>query len=245
MIVDQQFDRLWKIIGHQSYSIFAREEIQKVWQSIARLESHSREFRSALELFNFSRGSNFLTNKKLSRNFSAAIHDFYSPVNDVLTREHDELLSQSMLYTSWMHIAAREGAMVIFHYFKRRENISQSIGSCVQLNKNKLRPYLKKSNEMLNRSFPSWMAIRHNVAHRVELEKVDFHRIKGPIKFGQATLGDAHGTMLISGSLAGNTYSATYNGKLHSYGISNDSLHVLISAQELLKEGVIAACSVD
>jgi hypothetical protein len=71
----------------------------------------------------------------------------------------------------WHFIAARDGAMTIFHFAKVLENMMASIGQCPTILALVDRDKFKKVRKNLRELFPRFEAVRHSVAHAGELMK--------------------------------------------------------------------------
>ena len=152
---DELLTRLQDVIYNPKISREKRQEIQNVWTAIDSLDQHLREFENAIKLFEYSHQEYLRVEGELLRVQTTLSEKLIRNDWSELSSLHQELFSKSMQYFSWKQMAAREGAMIVFHYFKRRQRISHIVNTCSQLDRTRTRSYLKKANGILNEAFPS------------------------------------------------------------------------------------------
>jgi hypothetical protein len=130
----------------------------------------------------------------------------------------------------WQHIAARDGAMSIYHFGKMFEASRASIG--------KMPTVLAKHDKMLSRQarklfeqhFPNFLDIRHAVAHSAELTKdqaaFDKNAFTGSYS-GPGLKIEAGAKNNIVMGLTGTTFATTHEGRILTYDITRATLDTL------------------
>ncbi len=94
----------------------------------------------------------------------------------------------------WQFIAARDGAMSVFHFGKIFEAVNSCLGRCPTLLGMVNRPILKSARKLLRETFPNVETVRHAVAHSAELMKdrdsMEANALKGPYNAGGFLIGE-------------------------------------------------------
>jgi hypothetical protein len=123
---------------------------------------------------------------------------------------------------AWQRIAARDGAMTVFHFGKTLEGINASRRDLPtafkMVNRNKQGAAIK----LLRDQFPHWERLRHAVAHAGELWK--------DLPSFQETAGDRK-TATFRNFLSGRKLTFSFQGKAVSYELNQASLDSLVSAK--------------
>ena len=187
-----------------------REDAWMCLRCLHHIESRCEDFRSALKLFDFAWR--------------------IVAVDQQMVKPHTKLIQ------SWQLIAARDGAMSIYHFAKAMDGANtwafrhKIIGDKVD------KTLLRKSFKQLQQSFPRLAAMRHSIAHSTEL-------IKNPDWYkDHAFTGsyDRHGIQLDNAKnfmatnvLSGNTFISTFENEIIEYEISQNSLDQLIEIRTL------------
>lgn len=174
------------------------------------------DFAAAVSLFDFS---------------ETADRQLFAARPNILSPERDAWREQSRRYTAWMMIAARDGAMTIFHFGKAYEGIRASLKSCSSLDNLVNHAKLTEAGRLLRKHFPRFEAIRHPVAHSAEFhrnEKVwNEHAFSGPYDDGFISIGPAVKKASVSQNLANRVFSVTFEGEVFSYEVNKTSLDAL------------------
>ena len=143
---------------------------------------------------------------------------------------------QLRMFLSWKLIAARDGAMSIYHFTKAMEganywaNKSKSIGPFVQ------REVTKAAGKNLREAFPRIEAIRHAVAHAGEINKSRDHVKEHSIQRGldnSFVKSDNTSNVIINNCLSGATFTMTWQGELLEYDINSVSAQALQAVRNL------------
>jgi len=178
------------------------------WQCsscLSNLRSYCEDFESAVALFNFSG-----VHKRMWMN---------SP--------HKGMARQ---FGSWRLLAARDGAMSIYHFAKtlggvdnwsRQSDVIQS-----HINKEKIR----EARRLLREKFPRLEAIRHSVAHRAEITSsqrwVDTHAFSGSFKNDALSIENSKNVIILN-PLSNNVFTTTWEGTIIEYEVSKTSSEAL------------------
>jgi|tagenome__1003787_1003787.scaffolds.fasta_scaffold20692921_2 hypothetical protein len=130
--------------------------------------------------------------------------------------------------SGWQMMAARDGALAIYHFGQTLPAVKAAFGQCASL-----RPVvdfiaLRLAANVFEATFPSYEAIRHAVGHVADFavtpKKKAEHSIKGPWKgeFGGVGLELKDFGLLhrFSDNLYDRSYCITIEGKVHSYEVS-------------------------
>lgn len=130
--------------------------------------------------------------------------------------------------SDWMLIAARDGALAIYHFGKTLEAIKKSLPGFPTLNSEVDHNLIRKANADYRKRFPRYEAIRHVVAHSAEFSatqaKRELHANKGPLV--ARAVGATKG-IRFSDSLIQRTYIVNFEGDAHSYEITHASADCL------------------
>ncbi len=133
----------------------------------------------------------------------------------------------------WQSIAARDGAMTIYHFGCAIEGIKNGLPTSPTLNGRVDRRKLKDGSNIYRTSFPGYLALRHVVAHVADfaqtLEKKTSHSVKGPFGKGLFRSDDPNGVTWLGGNMNGCTYAVTYEGEAFTYDLSRETVAKLRS----------------
>lgn len=138
----------------------------------------------------------------------------------------------------WQSLAARDGALTIYHFGCAIEGLKNSLSACPSLNARIDRPPLRHAAKIFETSFPGYLAIRHVVAHVADLSKtIDkkvSHSVKGEFSKGGFRSSDPFGVTWLRGNMNGSTYAVTFEGQAFSYDLTRASVDKLRSIKELI-----------
>lgn len=126
----------------------------------------------------------------------------------------------------WRFIAARDGAMSIYHFAKAMEDIMAAIGTCQALLTKINRSILRSSRKRLRDLFPNFEAVRHSITHAAELIKdIDEHLVSGP--YVDKIIEIKSGEVILRNCFIDDNFANTFEGKIQSYEISAATLTAL------------------
>jgi hypothetical protein len=129
----------------------------------------------------------------------------------------------------WKFIAAREGAMSIYHFAKALEDIMACLNKSPTVLGLVRRPEIRKARKLLRKHFPKFETVRHAVAHAGELMRepgaYSRHVITGPVVIGDIYFGGTFG--LRDTFVSERKFVNTFEGAVQEYEISQATLHAL------------------
>jgi hypothetical protein len=140
-------------------------------------------------------------------------------ITDFATLEHS-------LWTTggWQSMAARDGALTIYHFGRAIEGLKNSLRFCAALNSQVDHRKIKNAGKIFDAAFPDSKAIRDAVAHVADLsqtvEKKTSHAVKGPFKKKWFSSDDPEGITWLPGNMNGHTYAVSFQGKALTYDLS-------------------------
>jgi hypothetical protein len=128
----------------------------------------------------------------------------------------------------WQFIAARDGAMAIYHFKKTMETIRGSVGVTPSLLEQVDTEKHKLASKFLDSYFPRLEKQRYLVAHSAET-KIE--------PFAPNTTNERRPNVLILHSLAGRRYTSDYRGETFAYELSEASMVKLNNVKLRIFEG--------
>jgi hypothetical protein len=198
---------------HLSFSIDSRNfpaaenrAISQIWAAMHSANSHIAGFEYALSLFDSFRPI-FTRENLFDRTRDAEIHK----------------------YAMWSHIAARDGAMQIFHVWKSFAAVSHTLPRCPSLQAKVDGKGVTTVIRLFKSTFPNAEGLRYISAHLAEASlSASKHSVKS---FDPQTAP----VMTVGGlSLNERSYSASYKGTLVSYELSQETADKMLSLLERL-----------
>jgi len=156
----------------------------------------------------------------------AYVNDFASALTLFDHCQAELKLKHSTLspYFKWQFIAARDGAISIYHFGKTYEKLRAIIKGNPAMFSRVDEANLKESGKLLRALFPKFEAVRHAVAHAGDLDEVqNAASIPGRVK-----------TLIMRNVLSGNEFQNTFDVEIQSYSISQESLYGLNKVAEIL-----------
>lgn len=182
----------------------------RLHSSLNALPNYIKDFEAALQLFDFCEVQYALIAQR--RNAQALL-------------EHDE--ANRDVFSAWCSLAARDGAMTIFHFGKAMEGIKASIRTCPSVEAKMDRSLLRSATNLFRTSFPNFEAVRHGVAHAAELDRDEKARKanahNGTYETEHIKIG-VHVEGLTIRTLIGRTFTVTVNQKIVSYDLTTNTL---------------------
>lgn len=186
------------------------------------MDSYVSDFGAAVTLFEYSNSSRIDLLKGSS---------LIQPVGPSTL----SMLDSQNLYSSWMMVAARDGAMSIYHFIKAMEGVKHCIHKAPTIEACFDRSVSRLATKLFNSHFPNWNEIRHAVAHAAELsetpEKLKSNSFSKELSLDGVHInkgGDGTGCVFISNGLINNSFSTTINGKLLQYEVSSQ-MHLALT----------------
>ena len=155
---------------------------------------------------------------------AVALFDFAAPIATPLESPtgfppHDVVIR-------WPYIAARDGAMNIYHFRVAMEAAKASAHQ-LQLVRDAINwTKVRAATKRFQTQFPDFEKIRHAVAHAADLGKTlkeqRRNRIKGP-RTGPLVRLSAGASVTIANSLINQTFATTIGGQLVSYDVTTET----------------------
>lgn len=140
----------------------------------------------------------------------------------------------------WQKIAARDGAISIYHFGCVLDGIKASLPTCPTVNAHVDHGIIRLARKDYRRAFPHYERIRHVVAHSADFisttKNRERHSRRGAFKAKAGTVGveinDDQRVTQFSGNLYGNSYFITYDGEAYGYALSQDSADTMQIAKD-------------
>lgn len=134
--------------------------------------------------------------------------------------------------SGWQMMAARDGALAIYHFGQALIAIGANLSNSPTLGSLVNHVPFRLARKSFKATFPSYDAIRHAVGHVADFaatqKKRKIHSIKGPWKFsfGRVSIEvkDEDGFHRFADNLYDRTYCVTYKGEVHKYEITGQTL---------------------
>ena len=128
----------------------------------------------------------------------------------------------------WQSMAARDGALTIYHFGKATEGLQNSFRFCPTLDNQIEHKTIRQARKTFDAAFPDNIAIRNAVAHVADLsqtaEKKKSHSVKGPYKKKWFSSDDPEGVTWLPGNMNDHTYAVTFMGKPYTYDLNLESV---------------------
>jgi hypothetical protein len=140
------------------------------------------------------------------------------------------------LVQEWSFIAARDGAMMIYHFGKVWQVIPALVKQSPLVDRHVNPAELKAVGRAFETSFPTWAAVRKGVAHMGDFSKdagnVAAHATDDPINVPGMS-GQAAG-LYVSNSIFNQTYTATVDGKVVTYEVTSETVSRLEAIRDMV-----------
>ena len=72
---------------------------------------------------------------------------------------------------NWMFVAARNGGMTIYHFGRAKEGLHVSLGTTPTLRAMLDKAQLRRASKLFDKTFPTFIQMRHAIAHSEEAKK--------------------------------------------------------------------------
>ncbi|MBC7314333.1 MAG: hypothetical protein H5U11_17730 [Rhizobium sp.] len=137
---------------------------------------------------------------------------------------------KGVIKTDWSFVAARDGAMTVYHFAKTFEILNTYVAKSPSLKAGSDKVAIKRAGRTLREFFPQINVLRDTIAHDGELkntvEKAAWHPLKGPIRVGTLLVGNEAAQIEIK-AIAGDQLVLTKAGALVGYRLNRAALEVL------------------
>ena len=133
-------------------------------------------------------------------------------------------------FVQWQFIAARDGAMTIFHFAKSLDALKASVGDCAPVSGHIDHNDFRAARRKFREAFKDFEPVRHAVAHSGELAKNAKSRARNAFSGNHSGPGiEIEGStgVMINSQLVGRTFTNTYEGKIVSYDLSWENWAIL------------------
>lgn len=191
---------------------------------LAELNLYEREFLQAVYLYDYCQTA------------AQEIEDFAT------------LESSLWTITGWQMMAARDGALTIYHFGRTAEGLKSSLSRCPSLNSQVDHQILRNSRNRFDAAFPDNIEIRASVAHVADfsqsLDKKMKHAIKGVFNKGRFLSKNPDGTTWLPGNMNERSYTVTINGRVCSYDLSHENAARLREIKKQIYSAFDAATTV-
>jgi hypothetical protein len=206
-------------------SLVPRAEFGDAWQLVSALiglEQFTQAFGIAVELFDFSALQ--LQRARDERDTVSAASGSY---------DHEVWRRERQRFSGWQHLAARDGALQIYHMGIVMEKVQGQLHNVPSIRQLVDSSELRTAVKLFQRYFPNYRLIRHAVAHsHSELApSATAFRSQAPDEINLSGLARGRG-ILITNALHGNKYVITKDKTIASYEIS-DATHAKLEAVRL------------
>jgi hypothetical protein len=118
----------------------------------------------------------------------------------------------------WRFIAAKDGAMTLYHFGETLDAIRGGLGECKTLRDMVSTEKLKAADKHFDRAFPNYVKLRHSIAHQAMVAKAPYMTV---------SRSDGSGQTIITGTLIDRRFNSIWNGHRVEYEISESSLSEL------------------
>ncbi|MEA2882193.1 MAG: hypothetical protein QOH32_1449 [Bradyrhizobium sp.] len=149
--------------------------------------------------------------------------------------------------TEWMAMAARDGAITIYHFGNTIEAIRKALPNCPTMNARVEHSILRGASRFFRTEFPRYEAIRHVISHAADFAatpaSIAAHSHRGgPIKFNRGGSLEISGkaSRYYSDNLMNRTYYVSYEGEAHSYEIDQKTADKLLLAKLRVYSSLVA-----
>jgi hypothetical protein len=218
------YAKYFQILPRVGIFMFAEEEQAAVRRTNDALHSfawHLTSFRYALQLFDMCIAQ--ISSARLQRDAPAKEGEKIDEFSRI--KIYHERIDP---YSRWLHIAARDGSMQLFHAGKALSAVGNALGMAPTLASYVDHKERRVTERLFESSFPGHEDVRHTIGHTAEFSaRRNEHAAKGAKLAGYKIAEDV--SVMILDDLNGRTYRATYEGRVVSYEISEVTLNKLES----------------
>ncbi|MFN0043496.1 MAG: hypothetical protein ACKVSF_09840 [Alphaproteobacteria bacterium] len=140
---------------------------------------------------------------------------------------------ESVTWTTggWQLMAARDGALTIYHFGRAIEGLRDSFRGCPALRDQVDHNTIRQGYSEFKSAFPHFIEIRAAVAHVADFsqttEKKARHSIKGLFSAKRFSSSDPAGITWLPGNMNDHTFAVTLNGEPYTYDLIPESVDKL------------------
>jgi hypothetical protein len=124
----------------------------------------------------------------------------------------------------WQQMAARDGALTIYHFGRAIEGLRESFRGCPALSDRVDHKKIREAYKSFKSGFPDFIEIRTAVAHVADFsgttQKKFFHSVKGLFKAKWFSSDSPAGITWLPGNMNDHTFAVTLEGKAYTYDLS-------------------------
>ncbi len=148
---------------------------------------------------------------------------------------------ERLLVRQWPFIAARVGALCLFDFSKGAQAIIVNLKDCPSIAAMVGENSWRRAGKLLSEKFPDLRELRNKgAAHPGEINS-NPQKLRDNMTAAGATFpfGTGAGSLVISGSIAGDQYAFTANGRLLSYSVNQQSADALKEITSLWRDAFL------
>jgi hypothetical protein len=166
--------------------------------------------------------------------FEAALKLFEYSARQIRTQERR---SRVLPFRRWQFMAARDGAMSIYHFAWAFQGLADSLRECDYVLTRLDPQVLKNCRRQISKGFPNFERVRHAVGHASEKarnpNKHLLHGFSGSYRKNGLDLRRVK-NYVITDHLYRRTYANTWDGKIESYKLNSVSLKNLSAIRNII-----------
>jgi hypothetical protein len=184
-----------------------RAKVRHIGYSLAWLSGRHNQFAAALSLFEFAeQRQEAMAGEEAAQRQHPRYGDWWA---------------EALRLANWQFVAARDGAMSIYHFARTMQGIRASLNGCPTFKGKVDHEKLRSVSKSFRQTFPSFEGIRHGIAHSAELvESIDrFERNAFTGAAPEWMFQQAYERLMLTGALYGHNFTLTWEGRLLSYEI--------------------------
>ena len=164
---------------------------------------------------------------RYERQFLLAVHLYqYSHQAAMEILSEDFAKGDMTIWTTggWQSIAARDGALSIYHFGRALEGLRANFRSCPALENLVDHPKIRQAYKDFLSAFPHFIEIRHAVAHLADsqqtMEKKLFNSAKGIFNLKWFSSNNPDAVTWMAGNMNNEKFAVTLEGKAYAYALS-------------------------
>ena len=154
---------------------------------------------------------------------------------EAVKAEETSYQAKTQQLIAWSRIAARDGAMTMFHYGKCTALINRSVPKALQTMSSAQKR--KIGAKLFASLFPDFDDMRHSVAHAAEFYNDPAERLKhvvegAAIKSDALNIGNPSAGVILAGTMEGRRFQSTMDGRVVAYELTEKTLGSLNSVTQ-------------
>lgn len=173
------------------------------------------------------------------RHFMLAVYLFEYSTQAAFEIADFAILEDSLWTTGgWQMMAARDGALTIYHFGRAAEGLQNSLSFCPALSEQIDRKQVSSAIRSFQSAFPHNIDIRNAISHVADssstLTQKLSHAILGPFKTKRFSSEDPNSLTWLPGNLNGTTYAVSLKGKIFTYEVDRNNAEILRNVKQLI-----------